>query len=221
MPFPSTLKKLTMAVALATSGAVLAAGALPPVLATDSASPVRVEMTVPDFSTLVQQNAAAVVMVGIAFGINEHKQAIGDVLVSDRLMLYDLQRVGQGKGAGGMAIIPRGDRPHTSPWLINRLQVAKLGWEGAKIRFGLVLSGDKLVDNVDFRGQLLGLEPEAIGGEMEGAGLYVACQNSKVDWILVKAICDWADGQKGAGHRPGSADQDQARPARRRTDRLI
>lgn len=31
---------------------------------------------------------------------------------------------------------------------------------------------------------------------MEGAGLYVACQNSKVDWILVKAICDWADGQK-------------------------
>src|SRR4051794_25321545 len=33
---------------------------------------------------------SAVIMVGIAFGINEEKQAIGDVLVSERLMLYDL-----------------------------------------------------------------------------------------------------------------------------------
>jgi hypothetical protein len=31
---------------------------------------------------------------------------------------------------------------------------------------------------------------------MEGAGLYAACEEAHVDWILVKAICDWADGQK-------------------------
>lgn len=31
---------------------------------------------------------------------------------------------------------------------------------------------------------------------MEGAGLYTACQDRKVDWILVKGICDWADGHK-------------------------
>ena len=65
MQFPSTLKKLTLAVALATSGAVLAIGALPPALATDAPAPVRVEMTVPDFSTLVQQNAAAVVNITV------------------------------------------------------------------------------------------------------------------------------------------------------------
>ena len=64
MQFPSTLKKLTLAVALATSGAVLTVGALPPALA-DAASPVQVEMTVPDFSTLVQQNAAAVVNITV------------------------------------------------------------------------------------------------------------------------------------------------------------
>jgi nucleoside phosphorylase len=136
-------------------------------------------------------------MVGIAFGINEEKQAIGDVLVSEQLMLYDLQRVGTDK-EGNLEIIPRGDRPHASPWLINRFQMANLSWDESKVkvRFGLILSGDKLTDNIDFRKQLLKFEPEAIGGEMEGAGLYVACQNSKVDWILVKAICDWADGQK-------------------------
>ncbi|MGB6688398.1 MAG: hypothetical protein WBE76_11200 [Terracidiphilus sp.] len=64
------------------------------------------------------------------------------------------------------------------------------------MRFGVVLTGDKLIDNIDFRHQLRAFEPEAIGGEMEGAGLYVACQDKKVDWILVKAICDWADGSK-------------------------
>ncbi|MCC6134565.1 MAG: DegQ family serine endoprotease [Candidatus Contendobacter sp.] len=65
MSFPGTPKKLTLAIALATSSAVLAIGALSPALAFDSASPVRVEMTVPDFSTLVQQNAAAVVNITV------------------------------------------------------------------------------------------------------------------------------------------------------------
>ena len=134
----------------------------------------------------------AVVMVGIAFGMNEEKQAIGDILVSRQLWLYELQRVGHDQ------IIPRGDKPHASPWLINWLQVAQLNWDESKapVRFGLVLSGEKLVDNIDYREQLKQFESEAVGGEMEGAGLYVASQDKKVDWILVKGICDWADGQK-------------------------
>ncbi|HEY0601936.1 MAG TPA: tetratricopeptide repeat protein [Herpetosiphonaceae bacterium] len=138
---------------------------------------------------------SAVIMVGIAFGINEQKQAIGDVLVSERLMLYDLQRVGTNKD-GTFQIIDRGDRTPASPWLIDRLKMAQLFWNEAQVRFGLILSGDKLVDHIDFRWQLVTFEQEAIGGEMEGAGLYVACQNSRVDWILVKAICDWGDGHK-------------------------
>ena len=137
---------------------------------------------------------AAVIMVGIAFGINDHKQAIGDILVTEQLRLYDLQRMGTQDGRP--QIILRGDKPHASPWLINHFKSADLLWKGAKVRFGVVLTGEKLVDNVDFRDQLRGFEPEAIGGEMEGAGLYVACQDKKVDWILVKVICDWADGKK-------------------------
>jgi len=140
---------------------------------------------------------AAVIMVGIAFGVDDKKQAMGDILVSKQLMLYDLQRVGTGKD-GKEEIIPRGDRAHASPGLLDRLRSTDEEWsdEKAKVHFGLVLSGEKLVDNLDFRQQILDLEPEAIGGEMEGAGLYTACQEHKVDWILVKGICDWADGHK-------------------------
>ena len=135
-------------------------------------------------------------MVGIAFGVNAEKQSIGDVLVSERLMLYEPQRVGTEEGR--LNLISRGDRPHASPWLLNCFRSADLYWDKLKpkIRFGLILSGEKLVDNIDFRQQLRKFESEAIGGEMEGAGLYVACQDAKVDWILVKSICDWADGHK-------------------------
>jgi nucleoside phosphorylase/tetratricopeptide (TPR) repeat protein len=135
---------------------------------------------------------AAVIMVGIAFGVNEQKQAIGDILVSQQLRPYDLQRVSKDE------IILRGDKPHASTWLINRFKHADLHWDEskAKVRFGVILSGEKLVDDVDYRDRLKQFESEAVGGEMEGTGLYVASHDKKVDWILVKAICDWADGNK-------------------------
>ncbi len=65
MPSPSTLKKLTIAVALAAGGAVVTASGLPPALAAATEPPVHVEMAVPDFSGLVQQNAAAVVNITV------------------------------------------------------------------------------------------------------------------------------------------------------------
>lgn len=137
-------------------------------------------------------NPDAVIMVGIAFGIDQGKQTIGDILISKQLLFYDLQRIGKDDTRS------RGDKVHASSRLINQMRNADLKWskENAKVTLGLVLSGSKLVDNHDYRNQLVSLAPEAIGGEMEGEGLYVACHDKKVDWILVKAICDWADGNK-------------------------
>lgn len=137
----------------------------------------------------------AVVMLGIAFGIDPVQQQIGDILVSRQLMLYELQRVGT-DAQGAYQIRARGDKPSASDWLIDRLRAARDTWNGAPLHFGCLLSGDKLIDNQDFRAQLTALEPEAIGGDMEGAGLYVAAQDQKADWIVVKAISDWADGKK-------------------------
>jgi nucleoside phosphorylase len=137
-----------------------------------------------------------VIMVGIAFGIDPEKQSIGDVLVSNQLMLYELQRAGTKDE--NLQIIPRGDRPSASTQLVSCFKGVNLYRNKPKynVHFGLILSGEKLVDNVDLRQQLLDLEPEAIGGEMEGSGLYAACHDSRVNWIIVKAICDWADGKK-------------------------
>lgn len=156
---------------------------------------------------------SAVVMVGIAFGMNEKGQAIGDILVSRQILDYDLQRIGTDDD-GKRIILPRGDRPSASPRMLSRFRAAANYWQvPPKVRFGLVLSGAKLVDNQDFRDQLLTFELEAIGGEMEGGGLYAAAQRKKVDWILVKAICDWADGNKKQveGQRQKEAAENAAR----------
>jgi nucleoside phosphorylase len=135
-------------------------------------------------------NPGAVIAVGIAFGVNENDQSIGDILLSKQLRLYDLQRA-------GAEIVLRGDKPHASSQLINHFEgFSQIKWNGAKVRPGVILSGEKLIDNIDYRDQLLKLEVEAVGGEMEGAGLYVSSHDHKVDWIVIKAICDWADGKK-------------------------
>jgi nucleoside phosphorylase len=153
---------------------------------------------------------AAVVMVGIAFGVDSKKQKIGDILVSRQLTSYELQRVGTTKG-GRQKRIPRGDRAHASVKLVDRFTAGLKDWPGQKVEIGLILSGDKLVDNLQFRQQLLRFEPEAIGGEMEGAGLYAAAQRARVDWILVKAICDWAE------HKGRNKKQRQQMAATQRT----
>lgn len=139
---------------------------------------------------------SSAIMVGIAFGAQPDKQNIGDVLVSKQLEGYELQRVGTDED-GNRTITLRGDRVPASGKLLDRMRSCELTWTGAKIRFGLMIHGEKLVDNQDFRDCLQKLAPEMLGGEMEGGGIHVACESSRVPWIIVKGICDWADGDKG------------------------
>jgi nucleoside phosphorylase len=138
-------------------------------------------------------NPYAVIMVGIAFGTDEEKQNIGDILVSKQLLLYESQRIGESGTCN------RGERSHASPLLISWLSHADADWNEAngRVTQGLILTGEKLIDNVGYRNSLIQFAPEAIGGEMEGAGLYVACQDKETNWVLIKAICDFADGNKG------------------------
>jgi nucleoside phosphorylase len=137
----------------------------------------------------------AVIMVGIAFGLKPQEQRIGDILVARQILAYELQAVVAEQG-GPRRVRMRGDRVTASPRLLDRFKSGCKDWHGQRVEFGLMLSGEKLINDLEFREQLRTQEPEAIGGEMEGAGLCAAAQHHKVDWILVKAIADWADGYK-------------------------
>jgi len=137
-----------------------------------------------------------VLMIGIAFGRDKTKQQIGDVLVSEKVTPYEPQRVGKD------AIITRGNEGPASVLLLNRFKNVddwqySLAKRNAEVILGEVLTGEKLIDNPDLKAELMSRYPNAKGGEMEGAGIYAACDGySNVHWILVKGICDYADGKK-------------------------
>jgi nucleoside phosphorylase len=146
----------------------------------------------------------AIICVGVAFGMNPEKQKLGDILVSRQVLQYELQRRGE-DSAGNPRIVPRGDKTQSSARLLNVVRSGIHDWKGADVKFGLVLSGEKLVDSKLFKQELLQFAPEAIGGDMETAGVYSAASRNKVDWISVKAICDWADGGKGDSYQVPAA----------------
>jgi nucleoside phosphorylase len=149
----------------------------------------------------------AVVSLGIAFGRDRTRQKIGDVLVADSVLSYEPCRVGPEDD------ISRTRQYHVSPMLLSRFK-NMVDWSfldpsGAAcgVHFGPVLSGEKLVDNADFKEKLFAAHQNAIGGEMEGIGLAAAAERSRChcDWILVKGICDWADGNKDGRHQEFAA----------------
>ncbi len=125
------------------------------------------------------------IMVGIAFGLNPDKQKIGDVLVSKQIEGYELSKIKEDKE------IKRADKIPASISLVNRFENAGFNFDQFGLEFGLMISGEKLVDNKDFIQKLKETYPEAIGGEMEGEGFQSACHRDNIDWILIKGICDW------------------------------
>ncbi|NBB31826.1 hypothetical protein [Cellulophaga sp. BC115SP] len=147
-------------------------------------------------SALEKLKVKVVIMVGIAFGIDDNKQNIGDVLISESIIPYDSKRIGIESN------IQRGKEATASELLLNRFKNIK-NWnhvtshgKTSELIFTRILSGEELIDNYDHRNKLLEQYPDSKGGEMEGAGVYAACGN-KTDWILVKGICDFANGEKG------------------------
>lgn len=144
----------------------------------------------------------AVILVGVAFGKEfsdslNPSQKIGDVLISDQVGDYESGKIKDG------VLQSDGPKAESGRKLLSAFKYFSRTWKCevdgllAKAEFGLIVSGDKVVDDRVFKGKLLEQYPRMIGGEMEGRGAYNACRNRDMnEWIIVKGICDWADGTK-------------------------
>jgi len=155
-----------------------------------------------------------VVGVGIGFGCRPGEQELGDVLVSRQILGYESQRIGRNTRP-----VLRGDRVTASAYWLRRIRSIDIGHQRVTVgwptvRIGLLLSGEKLIDNVKFRDSLVALAgPEALGGDMEAVGIYGAAAEIGAAWLIVKAISDWADGSKSGV----SPDEKARRDADQRT----
>lgn len=132
------------------------------------------------------------VVTGVCFGLRPQEQKLGDVVVSRQLRAIDHRKETDAMGAERRPVtLLRGDFVTPSPTLLRRFSSADVGWRDATVHSGTMLSSSVLVNSKQVRDRLVKLDPEAIGGEMEGAGVYAAAAPEKVDWIVVKAISDW------------------------------
>lgn len=137
------------------------------------------------------------IAVGICFGLKPDKtQKLGDILVSDRVTDYETVRVGEGETRD------RGTRTPSGTMLLSASRMLRNQYtEGTpKVFHGEILSGMKLIDSESFSTQLATRYQDAIGGEMEGTGISSSASRLGNNWIIVKAICDWARGKDDSAH---------------------
>lgn len=131
-------------------------------------------------------------------------QQLGDVLVSR--YLQGLDHVAIREHDGEVRAVRRGEHVIAAPVLIDRCQAAQASWpsDGTQVHFGQMLSANTLLDSWTVVQALRKEFPNAIGGEMEGIGVYTSASLRKVDWIMVKGICDWGF-DKAKDHQEAAA----------------
>jgi nucleoside phosphorylase len=161
-------------------------------------------------SAITTAQPKGVIIIGIAFGMDRENQRLGDVLVSEAIQPYELSKITSDKD--GLEVTEDRAIPFLSSRILSglfrdRVQDWKVQRTVTKVMCsepGLMLSGEKLVNKLEFRNNLRRRFSRAIGGEMEWHGAYAAC-DGRCEVILVKAICDWADGDKDDEAQPFAA----------------
>ncbi|CAB3984236.1 5 -methylthioadenosine S-adenosylhomocysteine nucleosidase [Paramuricea clavata] len=161
----------------------------------------------PAAALIVVKNAAeilnpkVVLFVGFCASMKPEKAKLGDVVISAKLATYDDKKI---KENG--TVEHRGTKANVSRNMARLILNAADGWKPplkdqnslnvAVHRDAVMLSGSDSVDSLDIRQKLAKHFPDALGLEMEGAGLLAAAYDIGMEWAVVKAVSDFADGSK-------------------------
>jgi nucleoside phosphorylase len=154
-----------------------------------SDSAIRVQRAVATF------NPVAVLAVGICWGARDEdkdtakRQRIGDVLVARQIKDTSAKRL-----KDGLPEYP-GPQANSSGPLFEALQTILPEWlaqdaQHNRADCGLLISESTLFNDKTAR-DAVAQRFSALGGEMECEGIMRWAHELKVDWLLVKAICDW------------------------------
>jgi len=145
------------------------------------------------------------IMIGVAYGVNKNEQKIGDILISSIVRSYSSVRQSTSL-EGGSEIVDRNSSFVPGSIILNLFSQFPLYTKKYRTHIGALLCGEELIDNDVYRKKLVDIQntyiknmngPSIIGGEMEGVGLASVFKNQDNNtWIVIKAICDFADGAK-------------------------
>ena len=144
------------------------------------------------------QSIEYVVAVGVCFGMDCIKQNLGDVIVSSIICDFTNKR----EGTDDSSSYFRGAQPSAGSKIIRKFRPRNeilLPLQGIKIYCGPVISIPSLINNPVIKEELKSSRPDALAGEMEGAGITTAIgytDSKKAEAIVIKGIGDWGDGNK-------------------------
>jgi WD40 repeat protein/nucleoside phosphorylase len=139
-----------------------------------------------DFSSQTR----VVIGVGIAAGLKECEQKLGDVLIATQSQDLELQRLNPNR-----KIEYRGDCTKASEkFLQSYSAVTNIKKYPFSTYAGLIVCASKLLDNKSIKNKIIKKYPDAIGYEMESHGLASATSAHSREFFMIKGICDWGEG---------------------------
>ena len=169
-------------------------------------------ISVPKMAYRAFPKLGAIIGVGIACGANQ-KIKMCDVLVSTKVHNYDKGKFQIGRFESRGEIIPASDYfielfTRLARWPEEKIKerLTESNMHIPNIKSGMILSGPYVINDPKMKEIFMeDFAREAIGIEMEAAYLFAAVQQTTTDVIIVKAVCDFGDGEKNDIYQPTAA----------------
>lgn len=146
-----------------------------------------------------------VVSIGVAYGIDPTTQAIGDVLISKKIIDIDMHhKLTNGKYKFYPDSVFSSDKQIHAAWehfFQDKQYMKSYQWHyGTMFSKGTVLSDKEEKNRFLEAANDLG-EDDIVGGEMEGAGVFRSCFNNSNSFacVVIKGICDWGEYKNALG----------------------
>lgn len=144
-------------------------------------------------------NPKYIIAIGICYGMDPSEMNPADIIVSEKVCDAAM-RIGAQPHT-------RGNEYRASQKLLGMFSTSEMmGFEmkrddagnSVKVKTGILIARPDLVDDVEYKELLKRAcnKPDALGGEMEGAGIMSFAEKINIKAIIIKAIGDYGDGNK-------------------------
>jgi nucleoside phosphorylase len=168
-------------------------------------------------------NPRQIILAGITAGIKDTEMRwdskwLGDIIVADQIIGYELGKIMDGTTnrryqvvRPSFELIEAARNLPVEKWALSACKPRPDGSSSriiAKVHFGVVASGEKIVADDYFAKELQSHWSQLAGIEMEAYGTALAAYQAETapGMLMVKGICDWADSDKNDEWQEYAAD---------------